>query len=53
LRETWQNPLNTYHVTIVIIDNGSPLSTMLDQRGDWRRVYADDQAAVFAREEGS
>jgi hypothetical protein len=52
LRETWLDPLNRYHVTFTIIDNGSPLSTMLGQQGDWQRVYADDQVAIFVREGG-
>jgi len=52
LRETWQDPLNRYNVTVAFIDNGSPLSTMLSERSDWRRVYADDQASIFARVEG-
>jgi hypothetical protein len=53
LRETWQDPLDRYRVTVTIIDNGSPLSTMLSERDDWRRVYADDQAIIFTRNEGS
>jgi hypothetical protein len=53
LREAWQAPLDRYDVSVVIIDEGSPLSTMLSERSEWLRAYADEQAVIFIRQEGS
>jgi hypothetical protein len=52
LREAWQEPLDRYDVSVVIIDKGSPLSTMLSERSEWLRAYADEQAVIFTRQEG-
>ncbi|MDH4207436.1 MAG: hypothetical protein OEV76_01025, partial [Anaerolineae bacterium] len=51
LREDWQAPLSKYEVGLIIVDTGCPLATMLDERGDWQQVYADEQAVVFIRQE--
>lgn len=53
LRENWQEPLRRYDAGLTIVDAGSPLATTLGERGDWHRVYADDQAVVFVRQEDS
>ena len=52
LREAWQEPLDRYDVSVAIIDQGSPLSTMLSERSEWLPAYADEQAVVFTRQEG-
>ncbi|TKJ31133.1 MAG: hypothetical protein CEE40_02430 [Chloroflexi bacterium B3_Chlor] len=51
LREGWEEPLDAYEVTLVIIDEGSPLSTVLNERPDWERRYADEKAAIFVTHE--
>jgi hypothetical protein len=52
LREAWREPLDTHDVSLVIIDKGSPLATMLSECPGWLRAYADGQAVIFARQEG-
>jgi len=51
LREDWEKPLDDYEVTLVIIDEGSPLSTVLNERPDWERLYGDEMAAIFVTHE--
>ena len=53
LRETWQEPLDRYDVGVVLVDQGSALSTVLGESVDWIRVYADSQAVIFVRQGGS
>jgi hypothetical protein len=53
LRESWQEPLDRYHVGVAIVDEGSPLSTMLSDRSEWLRAYADEQAVIFTRQRGN
>jgi hypothetical protein len=52
LSSTWQEPLDRYGVDVAIIDTGSSLATMLSERVDWYRAYADEQAVIFFRQEG-
>ena len=49
LREAWQEPLDRYDVSVVLIDKACPLSTMLNERPEWYRAYADEQAVIFVR----
>jgi hypothetical protein len=51
LRESWQQPLEAHDVSVVLIDKGSSLSTVLSEREDWVRLYSDDKAVIFVREE--
>jgi hypothetical protein len=53
LREGWEEPLEAYGVSVVLVDKGSSLSTVLSERIDWARVYSDDKAVIFSREESS
>lgn len=50
LRKTWQEPLDRYDVSVVFVDQGSPLSTVLGESVDWIGVYADEQAVLFVRQ---
>jgi len=49
LREGWEEPLDIYSVNLAIIDRGSSLSTVLNERSDWERRYADEKAVIFIR----
>jgi hypothetical protein len=51
LRESWQEPLGRYGVTLIIIDQGSSLSTVLNESPDWERRYLDEESAIFVRQE--
>ncbi len=51
LREGWEEALKAYGVNVVIIDNGSSLATVLNERTAWEQRYADEKAAIFVREE--
>jgi len=51
LQDNWQEPLDRHGVTLVIIDEGSCLSTVLNESPDWERRYVDEKAAVFVRQE--
>jgi len=51
LRESWRKPLDARDVSLVIIDKGSPLATMLSECGGWLQAYADGQAVIFRRQE--
>jgi hypothetical protein len=51
LRESWQQPLEIYDISVVLVDKGSSLSTVLSERADWARLYSDDKAVIFVREE--
>jgi hypothetical protein len=49
LRETWREPLDRYGVNLMIIDEGSALSTVLNESPDWQRRYVDEKAAIFVK----
>lgn len=51
LRENWQEPLDRYNVSLVLIDEGSSLSTVLNESQDWERRYAGKGAVIFVRQE--
>ncbi len=51
LRKGWESPLDFYAVNVMIIDKGSSLSTVLNERTGWEQRYADEKAAIFVREE--
>ena len=50
VRPGWQEVLDRYGVRLALIERDSLLATMLATQPEWRSVYSDDQAAVFARE---
>jgi hypothetical protein len=45
----WREPLDRYHVQIVIVAPKSVLATGLRQAPDWQQVYGDELAVVFTR----
>ncbi len=51
LRENWREPLDRYGVSLVLIDGGSSLSTVLNESHDWERRYVDEKAVIFTRQE--
>ncbi|MFZ1400659.1 MAG: hypothetical protein WAS33_27405, partial [Candidatus Promineifilaceae bacterium] len=49
VRPTWQEPLDAYAVDYVLMERGTPLTTLLAASPDWTEVYADDLAQIFVR----
>lgn len=45
----WREPLERYHVRLVLVDPSSPLAARLGDDAEWSQVYADAQAVVFAK----
>ena len=45
----WEEPLNRYDVSYVIMERGSPLNSLLDLHPDWEEVYQDELAQIFLR----
>lgn len=50
LREDWEEPLDAHQVTLAIVEDGSPLSTVLNGTPQWERRYADQTAVIFVRQ---
>ncbi|MEZ4591219.1 MAG: hypothetical protein R3D55_08755 [Chloroflexota bacterium] len=46
---TWQEPLDEYDVDYVLMERGTPLTTVLAVSPNWTEVYADDLAQIFVR----
>lgn len=49
LADNWQEPLDDYQVAYVLMDRGSPLTTLLATSDAWREAYSDAQAQIFVR----
>jgi hypothetical protein len=45
----WQEPLDDFDVTYVLMERDSPLMTVLAASGEWQEVYQDDLAQIFVR----
>jgi hypothetical protein len=45
----WQEPLYDFDVDYVLMERDTPLTVLLAERDDWREVYRDDVAQIFAR----
>ncbi len=50
VRKDWQAPLAEYDVQYVLMEAGTPLTTLLQSSDQWREVYADKQAQIFLRQ---
>jgi len=49
LEPGWDAFLNDHHVNCVLMPKHSALANMLVESAEWKQVYSDDVAAVFAR----
>ncbi len=47
----WRAPLDRYDVDYVLIESGLPFARLLEEARDWTRVYRDDVAVIFVRNE--
>jgi len=47
--ESWDETLQKYNVSIVLIPTGSPLDVLLNESTSWERAYRDDIASVYLR----
>jgi len=50
IRPDWQEALDKHGVQFVLTERDSFLATILATQTDWRLVYSDDQAVIYARE---
>ena len=50
IRPGWQDVLDRYGVRLVLTERDSFLATMLTTRPEWKMIYGDNQAAIFALE---
>jgi hypothetical protein len=48
--EEWESLLDRYGIKLVFIEAQSPLALFLSEEPGWRRVYLDEQAALFSRD---
>ena len=49
LTDGWEQPLDKFDVTFVLMEKGHALATLLATTAAWQEVYADDVARVFRR----
>lgn len=49
VRPDWREPLDRYGVKYVLIEENSPLATLLRASGEWRVLYADPVAVLLER----
>jgi hypothetical protein len=45
----WRTPLEQYNVRVVLVEPDAPMAARLAQEGEWRKVYEDKQAVIYAR----
>ncbi len=50
LTSDWRQPLEKYKVDYVLIENRTPLATLLLEAPEWDQVYQDDVAVIFLHE---
>jgi hypothetical protein len=50
VRPGWQAVLDRYGIRLALTERDSFLSAVLEMQPQWRQVYADDQAVIWARE---
>jgi len=46
----WETVFEKYHVGWTILPVQHPLNQLLALRADWRRIYADDVAVIYAHQ---
>jgi hypothetical protein len=46
----WDEVLKKYHIDWIIYDAGSSLALLLEERDDWKLIYADKVAEIFVRD---
>ena len=51
IRPGWQDVLDRYGVRLALIERDSFLAAMLETQADWKLIYQDDQATLWARQE--
>lgn len=49
-RSNWEEPLDEYDVVYVLMETGSPLTTLLTLHPNWNEAYRDDVAQIFVRQ---
>mgnify|MGYP000063653581 CR=1 FL=1 len=49
----WEDPLDHYHVDLVLVESDARLAERLVDAPGWELAYQDAVARVFARDEGS
>jgi hypothetical protein len=45
----WRAILDEYGINLVLIESRAPLTDRLEEAADWRELYRDEQAVIFAR----
>jgi hypothetical protein len=53
VQEDWQEPLDEYEVTYVLMNRSSPLGTLLAASSEWQEVYQDDLAEIYIRRDST
>jgi hypothetical protein len=51
LRGDWRRPLERYGVELVLIESGASLEALLNESDGWQRVYRDELAVIFIRQD--
>jgi hypothetical protein len=49
LKPDWDKVLEKYKINWIIFGADSPLSVLLMERKDWKRIYSDKVADIFVR----
>ncbi len=52
LMPNWRQPLEKVKVDYVLIENRTPLTTLLLEAPEWDQVYQDDVAVIFLHKDG-
>ena len=50
-RSDWRASLDDFAVQYVLLQEDSPLATVLEESGEWERTYKDSLAVVYERVE--
>jgi hypothetical protein len=52
-RNDWQAELSRFGIRSVCIGRNAPLAAVLRGQAQWRKVFEDDKAVIFIRDDGS
>jgi hypothetical protein len=48
--EGWREPLDAYKIRLALISPDAPLASLLNQEPEWKKVYEDEQAAIYSKQ---